>query len=290
MDEGFSLSPEMAAGALLYGAILAAIGACAARWLIAPRLDAHEARHLERSAATIGLASAALAVLAQVLRAWTHTIAAFGLADAFVWENVRLIAIESRWGQSWLQQSAAAIVALAAFAAVRRQITGGWLFASFAAVAAAVTLPLIGHAAGSLPRMTVHAAHVLGGGLWIGTLTVLRHDVMRGDTPPDRFAALRGFALVAVTGVAILVIAGLLASSNYIGGFTPLVSGAYGRALILKVCIVLGALTCGYFNWRDLHGLRAPVHDALTRRVSLELALGVIVVAITGVLTELPHP
>ena len=290
MDDGFSLSPEMAAAAVFYAAVLTAIGACASRFLIASRLSFESRLHLERSAASIGLTAAAVACLALGLRAWTHTLAAFGLTEAFDWQNIQLIAVESRWGQSWIRQAAAGLGMLVTFAAVKAAFKGGWALAALAVALTIVTLPLTGHAAGSPGRLAVHAAHITGAGLWLGSLAVLRFDASRMTHNRPDLAAFRAFAGVAMTGVAVLVVSGLVVSSLYVGEPSHLASSAYGRTLLLKVCVVLSAGWCGYRNWRDLHGDAASRPNLVTARVTQELTFGIVVVILTGVLTGLPQP
>ena len=74
---------------------------------------------VERLLGRIGLGAALVVLLATALRAWTHTVAAFGFADAQSWEAIRIIAFESRWGSGWVLQLAAATVLLASYLVVQ---------------------------------------------------------------------------------------------------------------------------------------------------------------------------
>jgi copper transport protein len=213
------------------------------------------------------------------------------LAESLDWQNIRLIAVESRWGQSWIRQAAAGVAMLATFGTVKASLKGGWGLAVLAVALMILTLPLTGHAAGSIGRQAVHAVHVTGAGLWLGSLAVLRFDASR--TPKGRatdLSAFHAFAGVAMTGVAVLVLSGLVVSSLYVGTPSHLVSSAYGRTLLLKVALVLGAVWCGYRNWRDLHGTAPSPPISVPRRVTQELLFGTLVVIVTGVLTGLAHP
>lgn len=288
MGADFSLSPEMAAGAVYYGAIIAAVGACAVRFFLASALLHPDARdRLERAAAASGVAAVLVAFAAQLLRAWTHTLAAFGLADALVWSNLRLIAIESRWGGDWKIQLTATAAALLAAIAVRRRLPGAWIAFAVAVLAMCATLPIIGHAAGSPGRVILHAAHVTGAGVWLGSLAVLYRSA-RGS---GDLTALRMFSTTAFSGSATVFLSGLIASSLYVGTATHLIDSAYGRVLLLKIALVVGAASCGFRNWRHLHGrANAAKWDKTLGTVRLELAFGIAIVAVTGILTELPHP
>lgn len=292
----FVLSPEMLAKAAVYAGVLALVGACGVRWFLVPRLaaagESADAAGLTRSAATVLLAASAVTLAALFVRAWTHTIAAFGVADALVWDNVRLIAIESRWGQGWSWQALAGGAMLLLSLAVRAGWAGAWPLASVAAAGLCATLPLVGHAAGDGARMAVHTVHLLGGGLWLGSLAVLFTDLARrgrGSRPFELFSPL------ALTGAAVVALSGLLAASLYVGPPGHLVTTAYGRTLSVKIALVAGVGTAGYVNWRRLqraHGVGAgpATHATLGRTVRIELACAAAVILITGVLTELAHP
>jgi putative copper export protein len=283
-----SLSLEMAAGAVYYGALIAAVGSCAVRWSLVPALPRPSARqHLERTSAALGLSAVALASAALLLRAWTHTAAAFGAREAFAWSNLHAIAIESRWGGRWQAQVAATALALLSAIAVRRRLPGAWVAFAAAALAMCGTLPLIGHAAGSVARIVLHAGHVLGAGLWIGSLSVLYADARRAG----HLAAFRLFSTTALAGVAIVVLTGLIAASLYVGTLGNLAGSTYGRILAVKLVLVAGAAACGFRNWRRLHrGADEATVDGTRRTVRLELLFALAVVAATGILTELPHP
>src|SRR5688572_2816229 len=88
--------------AALYLAALAAVGVPIARALLARAAGdgASEPAGAQQRLRRLALAIAAAAVLALALRAWGHTAAAFGPSDALLPENLRIIALESRWGGS----------------------------------------------------------------------------------------------------------------------------------------------------------------------------------------------
>jgi copper transport protein len=292
---GVALLWEAGPKALLYAALLPALGACAARWLLVPRLRAAltpaALAAVERSLGHVGLASALAVLAATLLRAWTHTVAAFGFSEAQSWEAIRLIAFESRWGGNWILQVAAAAALVASYLLVRLSPQAGWLLAALSGVGLAVALPLLGHAAGSPGRMAVHTAHLLGAGLWIGTLAALwavARIESRGEASDLAAPSLfRQFSILALSGAAVLLVAGLVASALYVETLSSLWTTGYGRALMLKLVLVAGIGACGFVNWRRFG--EPGDQSAIPPTVPLEVALACAVALATSVLTELEH-
>lgn len=262
----------------LYSALLLIIGAQAATWLVRATSgrDGHE---LLQRIARVGIIAGTAMVALLLFRLWAHTAAAFGVADATTsWRSLSLIAFESRWGGSWRAQMMASVASLlvTAWAAGRH---GRWVALAPGVAAAALvgTFPLMGHAAGQPYRVAVDALHLLGGGVWLGTLAVL--VVARaGDSLFGRFSPL------ALSGAAIAASSGLVMAWIYVGTFGNLWTTPYGRLLIGKLAVLLAVAGCGYVNWRRLRAQQPP---AVAR---LEVGLALAVVVITAFLTETAHP
>jgi putative copper export protein len=264
---------EGGAKALLYAALLLAIGSSAARWLLPG----------ERALAGVALIAGCLATAAVLLRVWTHTFAVFGFDGARSWDSLTLIAFRSRWGQSWRFQAVAAAVYLLASAVTvwRRAL---WPAATIAALAFTVSVPFLGHAAGDAVRMAVHILHILAAGAWLGTLAVV---VLLPVPRETRLLTLRRFAPIALPAAATVSGAGLVMSWFYLGGLSNLWTTPYGQILVLKVSLVLGIAVCGYVNMRRL---RALAERSSWWTIALETALAAAVVIVTGYLTETGHP
>ena len=291
---------EAAPKALLYASLLPALGACAARWVLLPRLgvvlSAAAFARVERSLGRIGLGSAIVVLAATLLRAWTHTVAAFGFADARSWEAVRVIAFESRWGSGWTLQAAAAALLAASYLLATVLPRIGWPMTVASGAALCVALPLLGHAAGSAGRMAIHTAHLVGAGLWLGTLVAVwavarlesRRGVDRDDAQRVAPVLLQQFSRLALSGAALLLLAGVAAAALYVDSLSSLWTTGYGRMLSVKIVLVAAIAACGLVNWRRFGD---PVRESSTlpSTVSLEVALALAVVLATSVLTELEH-
>ena len=76
------------------------------------------------------------------------------------------------------------------------------------------------------------------------------------------------------------------------GNLSHLLSTQYGVVLVLKIAVFMSAAGAGYVNWRhvtprlELTGQR----ETFTRSAALEIALAVVAVLLTTVLTNLEQP
>jgi copper resistance protein D len=281
------LAPEAAAKTLIYASLLLAIGANAARWLLAPRLNSQSgdvAADFDHRLVRLCTAAASVLLVAQLVRALAHTASAFGWSDAFSWSQFSVIALESRWGEGWRVQVAASAVLVIATFFIRINRLAGWTLTSAAVIACAVSMPRLGHAATNNYGVLLHSAHLLGAGVWLGTLACILLVRQRAATD-----LLRHFAPFALTGAGIVVVAGAIAAVEYVGSFSNLWATPYGRTLLLKLTFFAGVVACGFRNWRRWSVVPS---DAVTnRRLEIaESALAFAIVVVTSVLTELGHP
>ncbi|MBZ5556763.1 MAG: hypothetical protein LAO77_05750 [Acidobacteriia bacterium] len=287
------MAPEAATKAILYAALLPTVGAGAAFLLLVPRaaMETGAAQSatpkslalVEQRLRRVGAIAALCVVVALALRAWAQTDAAFGLASSFSPDSLQTI-LTSRWGLRWHWQLLAAVACTIAYACAGGGRRWAWAAAATTSVALCVSLTLTGHASGDPARMAVHAAHLVGGGLWIGALTSLVL-VSPSIDARTRVALFHAFSPFALAGACIAAGAGAAAALFYVGAVENLWLTAYGRALAVKVAFVAGVAVCGYLNWR-----RAREGAAPGRPVAVELTLAAAVVIVTGILTELAHP
>jgi putative copper resistance protein D len=226
-----------------------------------------------------------LAVL--LLRLWAQTAAAFGPSEAWSVENLRVIGIESRWGGGWRRQMMAAVALLLSALIVRRR-SSPWILFEAAAVAMAVTMPLLGHAGGSAGRHAIHAAHTLGAAAWLGTLGVMVLAAWRWRSVAslDQARLISRFSPIALTAATIVATSGALAAWLYLGSWAALWTTPYGRLLLAKLSVVSLVVVCGWFNWRSVKAGRPPRRGVMT----LEWAAALLALGLTGVLTETEHP
>ena len=219
---------------------------------------------------------------------------------------------QTRYGYLWLARLGL-IVGLGLVLAAsgwwfmkRRQVEGviAWT------LAAAVALPfsLIAHASaqpsGRTFAIVADAAHLLTSSVWVGGITILVAVVLPGVrrmTPEGRRSFLRRllpqFSTMALICMAIMGLTGFYAGWLNVGNWTALTTTTYGRALIVKLGLLILILGLAGINLlvieRKLHNPEAnanagPVWSQRLRwTVTIELVLVVILLAAVGQMTSL---
>lgn len=294
----------------LLGAV-AAIGVVAFRGTVLARVSLEVDREIRteylpdaaRAAAMLGLAASGLIVLTSAARLVLQSLAVHGSERAFDSALLVPMVVDTNWGRGWLIQLAGAVVALGAFAGVRRVRDRAWYAAAVGVGAVAVGLALASHAA-VVPRLSTlsvaaNIVHTLAAAGWLGNLlavfavglplawrldrndrwTVIR-DIVNAFSP----AALAFGGLAAATGI--------FMAWTHVGSVGALTGTDYGRILLLKVGLLsLTALT-GAYNWLRVRPRLGDEVGArrLRRTAGAELSIAALVLAVTAVLVALPMP
>jgi copper transport protein len=147
--------------------------------------------------------------------------------------------------------------------------------------------------------LPANVLHVVAASAWIGgiaTLVVALPAATRRLEPGDRTRLLSGavarFSTLALVAVAALLAGGILQSLLELGAVDDLVDTAYGRAVSVKIALVVALLCLGALNRRrTLPALAARAGEppgrpgvALRRALRAEVAFGVAALAATGAL------
>lgn len=251
----------------------------------------------------LGIASGVVLLIAAGLRLFAQSVAMHGAEEVFDPGLVSTMVTRTQWGTAWLLQLAAAVVALLGFAVVRRRRAAGWTLALAAAVVAALSASLSGHAAAVPGATTVAVAadslHVLAAGGWLGTLLVLvavgipaalrAAPTERGHAVAAMVNAFSPLALACAAGVAIT---GVVGAWLHVGGLDALTTSTYGRTLLLKIGVLSLVVATGAYNWRRVRPTVTEERGALRlqRSAWVELAVAVVVLAVTAVLVATPTP
>jgi putative copper resistance protein D len=149
----------------------------------------------------------------------------------------------------------------------------------------------LGHAAeGGAPTIAVYAVHVLAGAAWLGGLPPLLFALREADAA-DRRAILEAFSDMGLIAVAALVCGGL-GSALFHGALRPeaLLHSEYGHVLTAKAGLVAFMLVCAAYNRFVAMPRDAAAPAALRRSATLEIALGLLVLAAAAVLGVTPPP
>jgi putative copper resistance protein D len=152
--------------------------------------------------------------------------------------------------------------------------------------------------------ITVYAIHVLATGAWVGGLPPLLFALVeqrrRGpyEARECSLDILSRFSAMAMVAVTLLVASGIAnAGFRVVGSFGKLFYTEYGNALLTKISVVAAMLALAYFNRfvfmprlrrASLKGMAQIVW--LGRSVTLETALGVLVLGAAAVLGITPPP
>lgn len=299
--EGESLALVLLAAGkwITYLGLFGLTGAVACRGLLpAAFLRDPSGRVAERPLVVIVGGAAVLLVLGAAARLYAQTWSVFGLDEPVTAELMRVIAVDSRWGTWWRPQAGfAGIAAVAAGCWAWRTRVGWWMTAG-AAAGAWVTLPLTGHATsfGTHVPWIAQTVHGIGAGLWVGTLAVVvavSFRLVRHPGGHARVSELVGrFSPLAVAAVVTLAGSGVLTAVLYLDALAELWTTAWGRTLALKVGLFAATGAVGAYNWRRLTPRLgdAPGTAALLRSARLELALAIVLLAVTAVLVHLAMP
>ena len=210
-------------------------------------------------------------------------------------------------GGIWVVQLSFAVVVTAVLVAGVRGLVSRQTWWTTALVGGGLVLATVGwtsHSATAIDRLlgtAIDFAHVGGAGLWVGGLVVLSVVVPRllAEADPARRAELaaetvRRFSIVALSGVTIAVTAGLLLAAWHVPSLEALGETLYGIALSTKTLLVLVAFGLGGFTrfvlLRRLEsgGSTLDAVAETTRAVRVEVAVLVLVVLLSGLLTTVP--
>jgi copper transport protein len=173
-----------------------------------------------------------------------------------------------------------------------------WSFSLLAAAAAAGMLvhALAGHAAASSPvvfNVAVQWFHLVAVGIWIGGLGWLLM-ALRTKAPGERAPIALRFSAVATAALAIVALTGLLRALDEVGWpgqWHRLFDTSFGTTVLIKVGLFAILLALGALN----HYVNVPAlargtgsGSSLGRTVLGELGVAVAILAVTGVMTQLP--
>lgn len=265
------------------GLLLVVGGIAFARLVLERDADAERGR-LRRvllAGALLAVAGAGCALVAQVaLVAGRSLPASLGLVPEAV--------TGSRFGALAALRSGVA-ASIAGLFVVRRVAVAKATDAAVAvlAIALAVLTASSGHGWTTTPRWAavgVDVVHLVAAGAWIGGLAAL--VVVAARSPAAAVLAER-FSRLAAVAVATVVATGMASSYLQVRSVDGLTDTGYGRLLLLKVALVAAVVLLGWVNRRRLVA-RLPDRATLFTVVRAELALAVVVVAVTAALVNRP--
>lgn len=288
---------------------LGLIGAVAFRLLVLPMVGRGDPAHraawfgeATQGALRFGLTMVGITGVAAILRLYAQSYALNG-ADALDPERLSTILTGTIWGWGWLLQVAGVALGLVGLVLARSSSRAGWTIAALGALALAFSPALSGHAVATpgLAGVAVLAdgLHVLGAGGWLGSLLVVAvvgiPAAMRrapGERGVAVAALINGFSPTALFFAGMLVATGVLAAWLHLGSFPMLWQSGYGKTLLVKVAVLSLVFGTAAYNFlRVKPSLGDDIATARLRRsVTVELAIALVVLAVTAVLVATPPP
>lgn len=296
-------------------AALAGIALLIAAWpvwstVVRPALDpvrlagpgiARRMRRFVKIATVLAVAGSIVALIVQSL----------SIPDGTLLDRIISTLGQTRYGQLWLVRLGLIAVLAIALAACgwwftrRRQAEG--IAAWIAAAAMPFPFSLTAHAsaqqAGRTFAVVADAVHLAAASVWIGGLAILFSVVLPGLRPMTRENRRRVLAIVvprfsvlALIAVAVLGITGFYAGWLHVGNLAALTGTGYGRALIVKLVLLVIVLLIAAINLmvisrrlsRSGAGDRAPVWSRHLRwTVGGELVLALLILVAVGQITSL---
>jgi copper transport protein len=297
---------------ITFGATLLVIGACAVAIAIVPRAghDRGARATLLRDTARFGFVASLLLFPSGALRLADQVQALQSPGDP-VFAGARALLLTTTWGTGFLCQMAAALSASIGLLGVTSNPTARrwWSVVIVGAIALGVTPSLQGHAIGSELYTGIallsDVAHVFGAGIWLGGIATvgwlglsLRNESGAFDAARGALADVRLRLLVpllppvALTGAALLLGSGVLATLLHLREASDLWTSTWGRYALLKSVLAVVIVGLGAVNWRRL-GPRLR-HSAGTRSLQRalwgEVALAAAVLLVTALLVVTPLP
>ena len=169
---------------------------------------------------------------------------------------------------------------------------GGIVLSALGGVVAVWSFGHIGHISdrGSAVLDVALTLHLITVAIWIGILMPLQRLARETATYAEAAKVGHRFGLVASFTVPALIVAGGYMSYTLVGSIPALIQTGYGQALIIKVLLV--AILLGLAAANKLRFMpRLKVGDAsaakhLTKSISIEWVVVVLVLAVTAVLTS----
>lgn len=288
-------------------AVIALLGILALHFMVGPRF-AREAtpgghaslRAAEQTAVRWVAPTLILLLVATVARLFAQHAALFGAYETPTLASVSAILFQSTWGRGWLVAGAAIVLGLLGARRLRNAGSAGWTLLATATLGIASSMAMSGHAAAvSAFAMTVHAAHILGAGGWIGSLGIMvlvavpavlrarddeRHAIIAG--------LVRAFSPTALAFAGLVAVTGIFAAWRNVGAASALWQSRYGQVLLVKLAFLSIAAATAFFNWRRV--LPVLGTDVATTRLrasaAIELAAALGVLVVTAILVATPMP
>ena len=294
---------HFASAVLLFGELLFTLAVATPVWRDAGGAAFEQRQRFLALALVCGAWTLAASVISGII--WLAAEAAImsgtPLAQAISVDTVGLVLVKTEFGRLWILRFFLAIALGTMLLSIGRSVNEQprlriAVGAVLVAAAYLATLAWAGHAAagqesGRYVQIVSDVVHLLAAGAWLGALPGL--VFLLGGTQPLEATAhmVRRFSTLGAVSVSALVLSGLGNAWYLVGGVPALIGTDYGHFLLVKLALFAAMVALAAVNRLSLTA-RLKVQDpsnpmalrSLRRNAILEIAAGIIVIAIVGVL------
>jgi putative copper export protein/mono/diheme cytochrome c family protein len=304
---------------LHYAATVSLVGTfvfwCLIAWPAFHRTKASQAFQASLNRRLFVLAWASLLVAFASGGAWLVIVASnmsgMPLSGVLQGPVLGVVLTQTRFGEDWALRGALVVVLAGSLAVLglTRKHVAGWI-GLLAAAAFIASLAWAGHgaAAEDVPFDAIHLPadilHLLAAGAWLGALLplVLLLSQARRDSSPEAVtvahAVTQRFSVLGLSCVGTLLVTGVVNTWFLAGSVPALLGTLYGQLLLVKITLFAAMIAVAGVNQRGLlpcladgareNTLRVRACRQLGRNASIEVSLGVFVLAVVGIIGILP--
>jgi putative copper export protein len=277
------------------------IGAATFRLLIRFKLQRHHpaaGSNLVRLVRRVAITALLILLLAALFKLWGQLATLRDPGEPMTGSMALALIRSEGWGRGWLWQVGIATLCLILVITLGR----AWVI-TLSAIALAAVAPLTGHATenpwGPVAGVVLHTIHQLGGGVWLGTLSVIVLLGYGGTTRLEKderhlliARLVNAYSPLALAGVGTAVLAGVILAYTYVGSLSALLSSGYGKTLVVKTALLALTAGLGAYNWKRVRpALGSSIaSERLLRSATIELIVGTLLLLATAVLVAMAAP
>ena len=291
---------HFASAMLLFGELVLVLAVASPAWRKAGRAAfdqdqgiGHRLLVAEGWSLAVSIASGAIWLAVEA-----SSMSGMSLDQAISRDTLGLVLSKTVFGRLWVWRFGLAVAFGALLVALGRTDIGRsrsrWALGCVVVAAAYLaSLAWAGHAAAGQGsqrylQLSSDVVHLLAAGGWLGALPGLVFLLGRDEPPRTAARAAQRFSTLGAVSVSALVLSGLANAWYLVGSVPALVGTEYGRLLLAKVAVFAAMVMLAAVNRLSLTP-RLQRQDAralpiLRRNAMVEIAAGIIVVAIVGAL------
>jgi putative copper export protein len=296
---------------ITFAATMLALGSAAVGVILIPRHTnpLPDRARLLRHTARVGWWACVALIAASMLRLLDQMLALRSPGDPLV-SGLSSLLFATTWGTGFLWQMNAASLSLLVFLwlASGDRARGVWSLSMLVTSGLAWTPALQGHAIGTeeftVAAVIADTAHVLGAGLWLGSIAVIgwlgsRATARAMPISESRIRAdstLRALVPLvpplALTGATMLIASGITSTVLHLRSLSDLWTEAWGRFVLIKSVLIFVISALGARNWRRLGRQMDDARgvEALRTALVTELIVSALLLLVTALLVVTPLP